>query len=293
MGSRPNRSHLRIAYSMTLWYPPIPPLTPILASEDAHACMDRLEQRMRHMRISDRSISWDDFDGAPVANLPAQFKMVEIERYTGIGCPKIHFRLYSIVMRAHGLDEAQLIMLFPMSLSGVAQCCSCFNTVIDVSRRKLEALRQEPEESTLYGIDEGITRGFWLESFPSDSKGKKPSRGQRPEDVEADTTVFPTRYAFEPSFLKAHGEWFVDSGPRHDTNHCTALRHAIQDLIDQGLVNLGQPSVTTNPLPTHSTHAVPAPPGDIHHIDFVEDDSIHMLSWDDGFLEPIVLDDGL
>ena len=29
-------------------------------------------------------------------------------------------------------------------------------------------------------------------------------------------------------------------GPGHDTNHCTALRHAIQDLIDQGLVNLGQ-----------------------------------------------------
>ena len=63
-------------------------------------------------------------------------------------------------------------------------------------------------------------------------------------------------------------------------------------MIDQGLVNLGQPSVTTNPLPTHSTHAVPAPPGDIHHIDFVEDDSIHMLSWDDGLPGPIVLDDG-
>ncbi|KAL6313780.1 hypothetical protein AAG906_010199 [Vitis piasezkii] len=43
-----------------------------------------------------------------------------------------------------------------------------------------------------------------------------------------------------------------------------------------GLVNLGQPSVTTNPLPTHSTHA---------------DDNIHMLSWDDGLPEPIVLHD--
>ncbi|KAL6323646.1 hypothetical protein AAG906_002113 [Vitis piasezkii] len=31
-------------------------------------------------------------------------------------------------------------------------------------------------------------------------------------------------------------------GLGHDTNHCSALRHAIQDLIDQGLVNLGQPS---------------------------------------------------
>ncbi|RVW88759.1 hypothetical protein CK203_034709 [Vitis vinifera] len=47
-----------------------------------------------------------------------------------------------------------------------------------------------------------------------------------------------------------------------------------------------------NPLLAHSTHVGP-PSGDgIHHIDFVEDDSIHMLSWDDGFPEPIVLDDG-
>ena len=45
--------------------------------------------------------------------------------------------------------------------------------------------------------------------------------------------------------------------PGHDTDRCWTLRHAIQDFIDQGLVNLGQPSVTTNPLPAHSTHAVP------------------------------------
>ncbi|RVW91717.1 Retrovirus-related Pol polyprotein from transposon 17.6 [Vitis vinifera] len=51
-------------------------------------------------------------------------------------------------------------------------------------------------------------------------------------------------------------------GPGHDTDRCSALRHAIQDLIDQGLVNLGQPSVTTNPLPAHTTHSVPPPTGD-------------------------------
>ena len=70
------------------------------------------------MRVSDGAISWDDFDGASVASLPTQFRMLEIERYTGIGCPKIHLRLYSSVMRAHMLDEAHLIMFFPMSLSG-------------------------------------------------------------------------------------------------------------------------------------------------------------------------------
>ena len=52
--------------------------------------MDRLEQRMRQMRVSDGAISWDDFDGAPMASLLAQFRMSEIERYTGICCPKIH-----------------------------------------------------------------------------------------------------------------------------------------------------------------------------------------------------------
>ena len=62
---------------------------------------------------------------------------------------------------------------------------------------------------------------------------------------------------------------------------CTAVRHAIQDLINRALVHLGQPSVTTNPLPTHSTHAIPSPNGGIHLIDSSElDDGIHLLTWD-------------
>ena len=53
-------------------------------------------------------------------------------------------------------------------------------------------------------------------------------------------------------------------------------------MIDQGLVHLGQPSVTTNPLLAHTTH----------FIDFTKpDDCIHMLSWDDYEPEPIVVDE--
>ena len=100
---------------------PPPVVAPIPALEDTHACMDILDQRMRQRRVSNGAISWDDFDGAPIASLLAQFRIPEIEKYTGIGCPKIHLRLYSSVMRAHGLDEAHLIMLFPMSLSGTTQ----------------------------------------------------------------------------------------------------------------------------------------------------------------------------
>ena len=64
------------------------------------------------MGTSDGAITWEDFDGAPVASLSAKIMMPEIERYIGIGCPRIHLRLYSMIMRAHGLDEAQMVMFF-------------------------------------------------------------------------------------------------------------------------------------------------------------------------------------
>ena len=56
-------------------------------------------------------------------------------------------------------------------------------------------------------------------------------------------------------------------------------------------MHLGQPSVTTNPLPTHTTHAVPPPAVGIHFLDFDEiDDHVHMLSEDNSDLEPIMPD---
>ena len=83
--------------------------------------MDKLEQRLRQMRVLDEVITWEDFDGSLVASLSAKFRIPDIERYTGIGCHRIHLRLYNTMMRAHRLDESQMITLFPLSLSGVAQ----------------------------------------------------------------------------------------------------------------------------------------------------------------------------
>ena len=49
----------------------------------------------------------------------------------------------------------------------------------------------------LYGIEEGIAKGLWFESFPSVSKGKKPLGGQRPGDMGAISSASlrpPRRY---------------------------------------------------------------------------------------------------
>ena len=109
-------------------------------------------------------MGWDRYDDLPVATLPIEFRMLDIERYTGIGCPRIHLQLYNAIMRGHRLDKAQMIMLFPLSLSGAAQRWFAsldhlsrhrtwvdlaqeflrqyyFNTIVDVSQRELETLR--------------------------------------------------------------------------------------------------------------------------------------------------------
>ncbi|RVW23611.1 hypothetical protein CK203_095822 [Vitis vinifera] len=118
----------------------IPPIvTPVTIIEDPHSHMDRLEQRIRQMRDPDEMISWDDPDDVPVATLPVSFRMPDIERYTGVGCPRIHLRLYKHIIRALGLDEAQLLTLFPLSLSGMTGDTS-------VTRRELEFLRQGSDE---------------------------------------------------------------------------------------------------------------------------------------------------
>ena len=93
-----------ISHDQVIVVPPIVTLVTVI--EVPHSRIDRLEQRIRRKRDLDETISWDDNDDMPVASLPINFRMLNIERYIGVGCPRIHLRLYSIVMRALDLDEA-------------------------------------------------------------------------------------------------------------------------------------------------------------------------------------------
>ncbi|RVW36774.1 hypothetical protein CK203_117747 [Vitis vinifera] len=372
-----------------------PPMVPTiedtrLAKQEAK--VERLESMMRQIRLQDGGLTWDDRDGIPAASLPPKFRMPDIERYSGIGCPKIHLRLYSIVMRAHGIDDAQLVALFLMSLSGAAQRWFAsvepsrlrtwedvarefltqftFSADIDVSRRELEATRQRPNESissfvtrwrakvagmidhpkeqdqidmvlwnlqprfarrlvgvpfqdlkslvhAAFSVEEAMARGLWTDTTPSLTSElisfirryqyqpdyvqepyiAQTSMQPRPSHPRATTHPPPRPYAQRPvrqftplgmtltrAFKKLRDAGvIVPLAPRplphpipphfrlhehylyhqilgHDTEHCSTLHHAIQDLIDSGLVDLAGPNVTTNPLPAHSTHAVPPPP---------------------------------
>ena len=58
--------------------------------DNTQARIDRLEQRIRSLHVYDGVIGWDGYDDLPMAALPVEFRMPDIERYTGIGCPHIH-----------------------------------------------------------------------------------------------------------------------------------------------------------------------------------------------------------
>ena len=86
--------------------PPIVTTTDDTRLAKQEARVKRLESRMRLIKLQDGGLTWDDRDGILATSLPAKFRMPNIERYSGIGCPKIHLRLYSTVMRAHEIDDA-------------------------------------------------------------------------------------------------------------------------------------------------------------------------------------------
>ncbi|RVW81805.1 hypothetical protein CK203_051614 [Vitis vinifera] len=269
------------------------------------AKVERLESRMRQIRLQDGGLTWDNRDGIPAARLPTKFRMLDIEHYSGIGCPKIHLKLYNIVMRAHEIDDAQLVAIFPISLSGAAQrwfasveplrlrtwenvahkflTQFAFRTDIDVFRRELEATGQRPDEFISSFVNYWRAKVVDMIDRPKEqdqidmvlwnlqpSKGKKPV-GSSNRSGEVNTISYQhQRPALHSSCRSPIG---------HDTEHCAALHHAIQDLNDSGLVNLSRTSVTTNPLLMHSTHAVP-PPLSLQWIDLdVDDIDGHMVFW--------------
>ncbi|RVW27289.1 hypothetical protein CK203_107328 [Vitis vinifera] len=337
-----------------------PPMVPTIEDTrlaEYEAKVERLESMMRQIRLQDRGLTWDDRDGIPAASLPAKFRMPDIERYSGIGCPKIHLRLYNTVMRAHGIDDAQLVALFPMSLSGAAQrwfastrvgghqaeANEYISSFVTRWRTKVVGMIDRPKEQDQIDM---VLRNLQPRCycFP-DSKGKKPigsfSRSgevgaisyqhwrpayhspYRPPPVRAH---FPyPQYQYQPDYVQepyiaqtgmqprpphsrvathppsrpyaqrpvrqftplgmtltrafeklrgaglivplahaplphhipphfcSHENCLYHQIQGHDTECCSALHHAIQDLIDSGLVDLAGPSVTTN-LCLHILH---------------------------------------
>ena len=65
-------------------------VAPTQVVDDTQAHIERIEQRMRSLHVTDGFMSWDGYDDLPIAASLIEFCMPNIERYMGIGCPRIH-----------------------------------------------------------------------------------------------------------------------------------------------------------------------------------------------------------
>lgn len=99
---------------------------------------------------------------------PEKFKMPDIDKYDGTGCPKTHLQLFFSNVGSMGLTQKQMAQIFPRTLSGAAgrwfaqiekstlkswdDIANAFvkqynyNTQMEVTRRRLEMTRQRPNE---------------------------------------------------------------------------------------------------------------------------------------------------
>ncbi|RVW55867.1 hypothetical protein CK203_104110 [Vitis vinifera] len=241
-------------------------VTPVTIIEDPRSHMDKLERRIKQMRDPDEIISWDDPDDVPVATLPISFRMPDIERYMGVGCPRIHLRLYSIVMRALELE-----FLGQRSDESVSSFISRW-------REKAAEMIERPKKNQMcmfLGVcilDDGISRGLWSDIPHSlDIKGKRvvgssESYGGRPQISIPRHAAVPTPYQrhwmiyfdlgmpLDITFEQLRASYLVPLAPGHSqstlppfscsrfcafhqmaghrTDYCTSLCHTIMDLID-------------------------------------------------------------
>ncbi|RVW73138.1 hypothetical protein CK203_060274 [Vitis vinifera] len=244
-------------------------------------------------------------DPRSLATLPVGFRMPEIERYTSVGCPRIHLKLYNIVMRALGLDEAQLLTLFPLSFSGTTQRWE----------KAAEMIERPTERDQMCMFFRSLQPRFAGHLVGIPRSNSPPSQHRHPQSVQQypsmhphTTTVRPLFQFHRPQTSTAQHEQSrpLPLAPRpplstlssrflahefcafhqmagHRTDYCASLRHTIQDLIDNGVVSFPvstidtnlDPDMTVDSFPTYSTHAVLSPSGLYHHVLDTQDIDIH------------------
>ena len=68
-----------------------------LIVDDTQARIDKIEQRIKSLHVSDGVIGWDRYDDLLAAALPVEFCMPYIERYMGIGAPVFTYNCIALL----------------------------------------------------------------------------------------------------------------------------------------------------------------------------------------------------
>ncbi|XP_077231501.1 uncharacterized protein LOC143864463 [Tasmannia lanceolata] len=115
--------------------------------------MDRLAQEMENIKFQGpKKLNMADFMIYPGVTLPPRFKVPDMDKYDGTGCPRSHLMSVLPLLQQHGLSPEQVAILFPRSLVGTAK--KWFLSLKTEEIRTLENIANRFVEQ--FSMEEGI-----------------------------------------------------------------------------------------------------------------------------------------
>ncbi|XP_077246067.1 uncharacterized protein LOC143885917 [Tasmannia lanceolata] len=115
--------------------------------------IDKLTKEMENIKFQGpKKLNMADFMIYPGVTLPPRFKVPDMDKYDGTGCPRSHLMSVLPLLQQHGLSPEQVALLFPRSLIGVAK--KWFLSLKSEEIRTLEDIANRFVEQ--FSMEEGI-----------------------------------------------------------------------------------------------------------------------------------------
>ncbi|XP_077215948.1 uncharacterized protein LOC143850601 [Tasmannia lanceolata] len=235
--------------------------------------IDKLAQEMENIKFQGpKKLNMADFMIYPGVTLPPRFKVPDMDRYDGTGCPRSHLMSVLPLLQQHGLSPEQVALLFPRSLVGVAKKWFLslkseeIRTLEDIANRFVEQFSMEEGIDNLSPqyyhhmaiqyfldfnhliktgtqIEDALSKGL-RSRVPSDSReGKRPMVA--PKEVHSMNTAPPARRV---NFGEGRPE-------RKEPNRFDPLPYslsvALKKLLRDKKIELLEPREAPNPLPRY------------------------------------------
>ncbi|XP_077215860.1 uncharacterized protein LOC143850503 [Tasmannia lanceolata] len=187
-----------------------------------------------------------DFMLYPGVTLPPRFKVPDMDKYDGTGCPRSHLMSVLPLLQQHGLSPDQVALMFPRSLVGVAQKWFLslkseeIRTLEDIANRFVEQFSMEEG----IDIEDALAKGL-RSRVPSDGReGKRPVMA--PKEVHNVNYVRPP----PPRVVTEVRRPTMEQKPlRHFDPLPYSLSVALKKLLKDKKIKLPDIKPPPNPLP--------------------------------------------
>ena len=154
--------------------------------------INKMEEMIKRAHKMEDLMDYQSLSLFPDTRLPPKFKMPILDKFNGTSCPKSHLKMHMRVMQPLGATEELLAQMFQNTLTGAAfrwflnlddararsweDICHEFhnqykyNIEVDITRRDLETMKQEPKKSFSTFIIKWRSKAAQMMNRPSEEE---------------------------------------------------------------------------------------------------------------------------